>query len=219
MAALSWFGLLWLSTAHAADGSVRIVLAPGSVASAVELVCGELYRERVSVSDGEATFVDVPASQMRTAYFKGGPPGGWQAIRPGAVLRCTIGPERVRCESIGPGEGRVAKPTVPAVGRGTAPQPPPATAPVVQEPVPPAPSSTGPLTVVMEGGAVAGMRLVCADGWTIELQRANGRYVVPTVPLESCTLVVSPAAAPPVPVSGGGDLRCTLEPARLRCGG
>lgn len=193
--------LLWLAGAAWA-GTVEIALAPGSHAEAFELTCADGFRNRTAFAGGRARMAGVPSDQPCTVIFKGGAPGRWQGVAAGDVLTCEIGADRVSCT------------------KGAAP----ASAPAAPPPGPvqlrsPARAAPRGLTVRIEGAAFSAARLECADGWSRALPAERSTVSLPASGIENCELVVIPEAPAAVPAPAGADLRCTLEPARLRCGG
>lgn len=67
-----------------APGELKITVSDAFNASMLELDCRGGYRERAAIADYMGTFTGVPENDDCTLHFKGGAPGQFRDIAPGA---------------------------------------------------------------------------------------------------------------------------------------
>jgi hypothetical protein len=67
-----------------APGELQITVSDAFNATALELNCRGGYRQRTPLTDYSGSFMSVPAGDDCTVSFKGGAPGQFRGIRPGA---------------------------------------------------------------------------------------------------------------------------------------
>ena len=80
-----------------ADGELQITISEAFNATALELNCRGGYRKRTPISTYAGRFTDVPADEDCTLSFKGGAPGQFRGISPGA-WRCDKQGTAVYCK-------------------------------------------------------------------------------------------------------------------------